>query len=49
MYVVCSAHICQGLRGWEGAAGGLAALGKAEGRSGELESVCAYVCVGVLV
>lgn len=39
MYVVCSAHICQGLRGWEGAAGGLAPLREAEGRSGELESV----------
>lgn len=51
MYVVCSAHICQGLRGWEGAAGGLAALRKAEGRSGELESVCLCVCwcVGVIL
>lgn len=46
MYVVCSAHICQGLRGWEGAAGGLAVLRKAEGRSGELERecVCVYMC-----
>lgn len=43
MYVVCSAHICQGLRGWEGAAGGLAVLRK------ELGSVRVYVCVGVIL
>lgn len=51
MYVVCSAHICQGLRGWEGAAGGLAVLRKAEGRSGELERVCVcvFICVGVIL
>lgn len=53
MYVVCSAHICQGLRGWEGAAGGLAVPRKAERRSRELERerqcVCVCVCVGVIL
>ena len=42
MYVVCSAHICQGLRGWEGAAGALVVLRKAEARIG---GVCVCVCV----
>lgn len=49
MYVVCSAHICQGLRGWEGAAGGFAVLREAEGRSGELGRECVCVCLYVSV
>lgn len=48
MYVVCSAHICQGLRGWALAVGGTAGTGstrKMEERSRELERKGVCVCV----
>lgn len=47
MYVVCSAHICQGLRGWAGAVGGIVGTGgtrKTEERSGELKRKGVCVC-----
>lgn len=48
MYVVCSEHICQGLRGWAGGVGGMHKEdgGKTQGGSHrERATVCATVCV----
>lgn len=47
MYVVCSAHICQGLRGWAGVEGGDGGYWKhkEDGREKNGERVCVSVCV----
>lgn len=47
MYVVCSAHICQGLRGWAGAVGGRDGGYKEDGgeKRRELKKGCVCVCV----
>ena len=46
MYVVCSAHICQGLRGWAGAEGGAAGYKEDGGEKRRAqERVCVCVCV----
>ena len=49
MYVVCSAHICQGLRGWAGAEGGDGWYWKHKEDGGEKqgERVCVCVCACV--
>lgn len=57
MYVVCSAHICQGLRGWAGVEGGGGGYWKQKEDGGEKQgervcvclSVCGCVCVLVCV
>lgn len=52
MYVVCSAHICQGLRGWAVMVGGIAGTGstrKTEERSGELQRKGVCVSSGPLL
>lgn len=52
MYVVCSEHICQGLRGWAAGVGGMEATGstrRTEERDREVHSESELLCVCVCV